>query len=92
MPRDPRLSELLESIAANVRRLRTAQGLTQETLAELAGQDLSYLQRIERGATNLSVGVLFALSIALSVAPAHLLRKARLAVAKRGRPAGTRRL
>ena len=91
MPRDPRLSELLESIAANVRRLRGVQGLTQETLAELAGQDLSYLQRIERGATNLSVGVLFSLSLALSVSPSHLLRKARLAVVKRGRPAKLRR-
>lgn len=86
MARDPRLKELLESIAANVRRVRLGLGFTQETLAELAGQDLSYLQRIERGVTNLSVGVLLALATALEVRPASLLRKARLAEVKRGRP------
>jgi transcriptional regulator with XRE-family HTH domain len=45
---DRRLSEFLRSIAANVRRVRNRLGMTQETLAERAGQDLSYLQRVER--------------------------------------------
>jgi transcriptional regulator with XRE-family HTH domain len=84
--RDRRLSEFLRSIAANVRRLRSRRGLTQEALAERARQDLSYLQRVERGATNLSAGVLLALAIALDVPPSLLVRKARLAPIKRGRP------
>jgi len=86
MPRDPTLSELLRSIAANVRRLRTRLALTQEALAERAGQDLSYVQRVERGVTNLSVGVLLSLAVALGVTPATLLRPARLTTGRRGRP------
>jgi transcriptional regulator with XRE-family HTH domain len=83
---DRRLSEFLRSIAANVRRVRNRLGMTQETLAERAGQDLSYLQRVERGTTNLSAKVLLALAIALDVPPSLLVRKARLGPAKRGRP------
>lgn len=83
---DRSLAEFLGSIAANVRRLRLRRGLTQEALAERAGQDLSYLQRVERGVTNLSMGVLFALANALGVPPATLVRKARLAPSQRGRP------
>lgn len=83
---DRTLAEFLGSIAANVRRVRQKRGLTQEVLAERAGQDLSYLQRVERGATNLSVGVLLALATALGVPPAALVRKARPVPVKRGRP------
>jgi transcriptional regulator with XRE-family HTH domain len=83
---DRRLSEFLRSIAANVRQARNRRGMTQEALAERAGQDLSYLQRIERGSTNLSARVLLALAMALDVPPSLLVRTARLAPAKRGRP------
>jgi transcriptional regulator with XRE-family HTH domain len=80
------LAEFLNSIAANVRRVRALRGLTQEALAERAGQDLSYLQRVEAGRTNLSVGVLHALAVALEVPPSLHVRKARLASVRRGRP------
>lgn len=83
---DPAFAAFLESIAANVRRIRARRGYTQEALAERSGQDLSYVQRVERGATNLSVGVLFALAVALQVPPGLLVRKARLAAIRRGRP------
>ena len=83
---DPAFVAFLESIAANVRRLRIRRGYTQGVLAERSGQDLSYVQRIERGATNLSVAVLFALARALEVPPGMLVRKARLAPVRRGRP------
>lgn len=83
---DRALAEFLQSIAANVRRTRLRRGLTQEALAESAGQDLSYLQRVERGATNLSVGVLLALANALDVTPGLLVRTAHLPPVKRGRP------
>jgi transcriptional regulator with XRE-family HTH domain len=80
------LDDFLQSIAANVRRLRVRRGLTQEELAELARQDLSYLQRVERGSSNLSMSVLLALANALEVPPGLLLRRAPLPPIKRGRP------
>ena len=80
------LALLLEAIAANVRRIRLQRGFTQEMLAERAGQDLSYVQRVERGATNLSIAVLVSLASALDVAPSLLLRKARRIATRRGRP------
>jgi len=83
---DPAFVAFLASIAANVRRIRARRGFTQEALAERSGQDLSYLQRVERGATNLSVGVLFALATALQVPPGLLVRRASLAPPRRGRP------
>lgn len=76
----------LRSIAANVRTFRRRRGLTQEALAELADLDLSYEQRVERGATNLSVRILVSLAVALGVAPSRLLRRARLKTTGRGRP------
>jgi transcriptional regulator with XRE-family HTH domain len=80
------LAIYLRSVAANVRRLRRRRGLTQEALAELAGLDLSYEQRVERGVTNLSMSVLVALASALEVAPSLLLRRTRLSPVRRGRP------
>ena len=81
-----RAEEVLESIAANVVRLRTARGYTQEALAERAELDLRYLQRVERAKVNLSVAVLAQLADALDVAPGRLFRRAKLAPARRGRP------
>jgi transcriptional regulator with XRE-family HTH domain len=82
---------LLRSIAANVRRIRLRRGLTQESLASRAEQDLSYVQRIERAATNLSVAVLYAIARALDVAPGVLLRTSTLRPSPRGRPPKKRR-
>ena len=81
-----RLEKLLRSIAANVRSLRRRRGVTQEQLAERSGMDLSYLQRIERAETNLSMDKLLALADAFGIPPGLLLRAARLPVARRGRP------
>ncbi len=88
---DPmRLDELLESIAANVRAQRLEAGLTQEQLAEAAELDHRFLQRVERGQTNLSMAVLVALAEALDTKITSLLRPAALAPARRGRPAAAR--
>ncbi|HEY1697964.1 MAG TPA: helix-turn-helix transcriptional regulator [Polyangiaceae bacterium] len=84
--REARLDKLLRSIAANVRALRRARKLTQEQLAERAGMDLSYLQRIERAETNLSMDKLLGVADAFGVAPGQLLRPARLPALQRGRP------
>ena len=81
-----RLNEILGFIGANVRRLRLERGWTQSHLAGFAGQDLTALQRVERGETNLTVGVLVCIADALEVAPGTLLRPATLSRAKRGRP------
>jgi transcriptional regulator with XRE-family HTH domain len=39
----------MQIIRANMKRLRTRQGLTQQSLAEKAGLDYNYLQKIESG-------------------------------------------
>jgi transcriptional regulator with XRE-family HTH domain len=76
----------LRFIGANTRRWRLKRGLTQEGLAEVADLDLRFIQRIERGATNLSVSVLVALSDALDVEPTALFKAAKLSPARPGRP------
>jgi transcriptional regulator with XRE-family HTH domain len=73
-------------VAANVRQLRLARGLTQERLAEVAGLDLSYVQRVERAETNPTTGVLVEFANALEVAPDVLLLPAKMAPIRRGRP------
>jgi transcriptional regulator with XRE-family HTH domain len=82
----PRLALVLTSIAANVRRLRARKGWTQEGLAEKTGLHLTYIQAIERGTKNISVGVLLQLSDALDAPVPVLLRPAKLAPPRAGRP------
>jgi transcriptional regulator with XRE-family HTH domain len=78
--------EILRFIGANVRRLRMRQALSQEAFAERAGIAPRYLQDVEIGAVNLSVGVLVDLAAALGVEPRDLLRAATLPPAQVGRP------
>lgn len=52
----------------------------------MADLDLRFIQRIERASTNLSMSVLVALADALGVIPTALLRAAKLAPARPGRP------
>jgi transcriptional regulator with XRE-family HTH domain len=73
-------------IAANTRSHRLRRGMTQEGLAEVADLDLRFVQRIERGRTNLSVSALVALAAALGVAPSALFRAAKLPPSRPGRP------
>ena len=73
-------------IGANLHRARVRAGLTQEQLAEKAELDLRFLQRVERGQTNLSVSVLVALADALAIKPGRLLARAEMPPAQRGRP------
>jgi transcriptional regulator with XRE-family HTH domain len=80
------LNSVLESIGANVRALRLRRGLTQEQLAERADLDLRFVQRVERGQTNLSVAVLVALSTVLEVRPEQLFKAAKVGKARVGRP------
>jgi transcriptional regulator with XRE-family HTH domain len=76
----------LDYIAANLYRARVRAGMTQEQLAEAADLDLRFVQRVERGRTNLSVLTLVALAEALGEKPGTFFREAVLPEARRGRP------
>ena len=86
MRRNVALTDILQTIGANVRRRRERLGLTQEALAEAADLDLSFVQRVERGETNVSVAVLVRIAGVLGLRPALLFRAARIPEIKRGRP------
>ena len=62
-------------LAWNVRRLRTARGLTQEKLAIDASVAAPYVSRIEQAKGNPSIDVLSRLAGALGVAVDDLLRE-----------------
>lgn len=61
------------AIGVRVRRLRKERGLTQQTLAEMSGQEPSNISHIERGATKLSPPTLVAIANALEVTVDQLL-------------------
>lgn len=69
MPKRARSGTLQGVIAANVRRLRTARGLSQEGLAHVCGYRRTYVGGIERGERNISIGTLEALAGALGAEP-----------------------
>ncbi len=60
-------------IAANVRRLRKSQGLTQMGLAERSGLCQSWISRLERRAENPSIATLQRLASGLQVEVQDLL-------------------
>jgi transcriptional regulator with XRE-family HTH domain len=60
-------------IGINVRRLRKAQGLSQEALAAESGVDMRYLGGIERGQENPTIAVVGNIAEALGVHPNALL-------------------
>ena len=59
--------------AANVRRLRTEHGLSQEDLAEAAGVHRTYIGMLERGEKNVTIYNIERIARALAVQPASLL-------------------
>jgi transcriptional regulator with XRE-family HTH domain len=61
-------------ISCNLKRLRTAQGLSQEKTAELADFHRTYVSQLERRVTNISVDGLERLANALGVDIVDLLR------------------
>jgi len=48
----------LKQIGRSIREMREAQGMYQKDLAKIAGIDCSFLNFIEHGTTNVSVGIL----------------------------------
>lgn len=61
-------------IATNVRSLRTARGLSQEQLAEIAEFHRTYVSQLERSVTNISIDGLERLAGALDVDIVELLK------------------
>ena len=61
------------AIGERVRRFRKANGLTQQKLAELSGQEPSNISHIERGATKLSLPTIVHIANALHVTVDDLL-------------------
>ncbi len=84
MPRSTKA--VINSIGANLRRLRQGQSMTQEVLADAADLDVRYVQRIERGQVNPSISVLVQLANSLAVEVEELLASARLQRGRPGRP------
>ena len=68
--------ELQKVFARNLRRLRTAAGLSQEKLALEAGLDRTYISALERGLYSASIVTIERLAKALDVEPAVLLQRA----------------
>lgn len=62
-----------EIFAFNLRRLRTAAGLSQEELADRAGLHRTYISSIERGQRNISLENIFVIANALGAQPDELL-------------------
>ncbi len=59
-------------VGRNVRRLRRARGLSQERLAELAGNTAKHIGQIERAEVNVGLDVLTRIAAALSIDLADL--------------------
>lgn len=63
------------SFGLKVRELRKSRGLSQESLADLAELDRSYIGGVERGDRNISLNNIQKLSIALQVNIAELFKE-----------------
>lgn len=72
--RDPRLIAFGEAI----RRIRAAQGVSQEQLALLTGLDRSYMGGVERGDSNVTLLKMHAIAHALGLSLSELMHKAKL--------------
>jgi transcriptional regulator with XRE-family HTH domain len=61
--------DIKSTVGTNIRKLRQAKGISQETLAFEAGIDRSYLSEVESGRKNVGIEVLEKVAKALGVSP-----------------------
>jgi transcriptional regulator with XRE-family HTH domain len=66
--------DVRKRLGTNLRRLREANGLSQEAFAFEAGVHRTYVSDIERGARNPTITVVEKLAMALGVTASELLR------------------
>ena len=66
---------LAARLGGNVRRLREAQGFSQEAFADFSGLHRTYLSSIERGTRNPTINVVERLAKALNVSASDLLKE-----------------
>lgn len=69
--------DMRKLVGRNVKRLRLAQELTQEQLAEASGLSQQYISGLEKGLRNPTVVTLFELATALGVSHVELVRPGR---------------
>ena len=65
--------DILETIASNIKKYRKEKGISQESLANMASIDRTYMTDIENAKRNLSIKVLERIANALEVDIKHLL-------------------
>jgi DNA-binding XRE family transcriptional regulator len=63
-----------EIFGAHLRELRTARGLTQAELADLARTSKPFISNLERGLTTPTLGMLLRLADALDQRPSNIIR------------------
>lgn len=71
----PPMPNILNTIGQNIKRLRTASGMSQEAVAERSGMHRTYIGGIERGERNVSALNLEKIAKVLDVAPDELLKQ-----------------
>ncbi len=70
---DQYIADIRRHVGANLRRFRTALGMSQSRLAERADLNRSYLSMVENGRRNISLDNLVSLALALGIEPVELL-------------------
>ena len=74
--------QIRDVLAFNLRKLRHAQGLSQEALADKAAVDRTYISSLERGVYAATIDVVDKLGRVLGVEAADLLRQPQPEVSK----------
>ena len=75
MPLNQKEQVQLKSFGANLRRERSAKGITQERLAEMADLNIRTLQKIEAGQMNILVTTLIRIQNALRCSLEKLIKQ-----------------
>jgi transcriptional regulator with XRE-family HTH domain len=71
----PKRNPILAAFGRNVRKRREARDLTQESLAEKAELDRTYISDVERGARNVSILSIARIAKALGMSISELSRE-----------------
>ena len=69
------MSDIAKILGQRIRNYRTAKGLSQEKLAELAGCHHTYIGQLERGEKNATIESIEKISTALNISLSKLFEK-----------------